>query len=264
MQRMEINLGILNRKNKEAIEAVIEELSAKRNNLPRLSDERGKLNDVITKLKSKDADVLSILDYLPDGTYKPEEGLIKEALELRTRRVDALKKFWPAKWTVFKRSAKTAKRVNDLGFLNAFVRIFSGDVGPAIGKIYNSPKMLLRVLGTEFGSRLLGLPLVLGGFETLMDYISMSSNPTTEITPQWLEDHPELAKTLQDPGILGIGGAGDYKDYERLHWSVDMLANLTNNTMKKFDVTIPAYAIANIMEKTSSAGGGANAAGGDA
>jgi|TARA_R110000796_G_scaffold233737_2_gene352333 hypothetical protein len=258
VQRMEINLGILNRKNKEAIEAVIEELSAKRNNLPRLSDERGKLNDVITKLKSKDADVLSILDYLPDGTYKPEEGLIKEALELRTRRVDALKKFWPAKWTVFKRSAKTAKRVNDLGFLNAFVRIFSGDVGPAIGKIYNSPKMLLRVLGTEFGSRLLGLPLVLGGFETLMDYISMSSNPTTEITPQWLEDHPELAKTLQDPGILGIGGAGDYKDYERLHWSVDMLANLTNNTMKKFDVTIPAYAIANIMEKTSSAGGGAN------
>jgi hypothetical protein len=86
----------------------------------------------------------------------------------------------------------------------------------------------------------------------------MSSNPTTEITPQWLEEHPELAKTLQDPGILGIGGAGDYKDYNSLNWSVDILANVANNTMKKFDVSIPLYAIANIMEKTSSAGGGAN------
>ena len=37
VQRMEINLGILNRKNKEAISVLIEELSEKRNKLPRLS-----------------------------------------------------------------------------------------------------------------------------------------------------------------------------------------------------------------------------------
>lgn len=251
VQRMEINLGILNRKNKEAISVLIEELSEKRNKLPRLSPEREKLADVIRKLKSEDADIFSIRDYLP-------VDLFKEALEMRTRRVDALKKFWPAKRTIIKRSPKTAARIKELGYGDALIRIFTGDVIPAVKKLFNSPKKLPRIIATEFGSRLLGLPLVLGGFETLMDYISMSIEPTTEITPQWLEDNPELAKTLQDPGILGIGGAGDYKDYESLHWSVDMLANVANNTMKKFDVTIPIYAIINIMGETSSAGGGAN------
>jgi hypothetical protein len=251
VQRMEINLGILNRKNKEAISVLIEELSEKRNKLPRLSPEREKLADVIRKLKSEDADVFSIRDYLP-------VDLFKEILEMRTRRVDALKKFWPAKRTIIKRSEKTAARIAELGYRDALIRIFSGDVIPAFKKLINNPKKLPRILATEFGSRLLGLPLVLGGFETLMDWISMSSNPTTEITPQFLEDNPELAKTLSNPGILGIGGAGDYKDYESLHWSVDMLANVVNNTMKKFDVSIPIYAIINIMGETSKTGGGSN------
>ena len=258
VQRIELNLGILNRKNKEAITALLEELSEKRNKLPRLSSERQKLNDVITKLKSEDADILRWQDYLPDGSYKPDEGLFKEAINLRTRRVDALRKFWPARLSIGKRSSKTADRIASLGYGDAFFRIFSGDILPAIKKIYSSPKMLPRVLGTEFGSRLLGLPLLLGGFETLMDWISMSSNPTSEITPQWLEDNPELAKTLQNPGILGIGGAGDYKDYDSLHWSVDMLANVVNNTMKKFNITVPVYAIYEFMGKTSKVGGGTN------
>ena len=93
VQRMEMNLGILNRKNKEAISALIEELSEKSNKLPKKSPERVKLNSVITKLKSGDADVLSILDYLPDGSYKPEESYLKEILDLRNRRVDAFRKF---------------------------------------------------------------------------------------------------------------------------------------------------------------------------
>ena len=257
VQRMEINLGILNRKNKEAIEAVIEELSSKRNNLPRLSDERGKLNDVIKKLKSEDADVLSILDYLPDGSYKPEEGYLKEILDLRNRRADAFRKFWPER-AAFLRSDVAKARIKKLGYGNAFVRLMTGDVVPVIKKLINSPKKLGRILSTEFGSRLLGLPLVIGMFETLMDYSSMTSNPTTEITPQWLEDHPELAKTMQDPGILGIGGVGDYKDYDSLHYGVDFLANLLNNTLKGFDVTIPIWAVKQVLDKTSSTGGGAD------
>ena len=37
-----------------------------------------------------------------------------------------------------------------------------------------------------------------------------------------------------------------------------MLANVVNNTMKKFDVSIPIYAIINIMGETSKTGGGSN------
>ncbi len=251
VQRIELNLGILNRKNKEAINALIEELSEKRNKLPRLTPEREKLSDVITKLKSEDADILKWQDYLP-------KDFLKEALEIRARRVDALKKFWPEKLTLIKRSPKTAARIKELGVFEAFFRIFSGDVLNVVRRLYKNPKKLARIIGTEFGSRLLGLPLVLGGFETIMDFSSMSSNPTSEITPQWLEDNPELAKTLQNPGIIGVGGAGDYKDYDSLNWSIDMLANLTNNTMKKFNITIPIWAIIEIMGEISETGGGAN------
>ena len=251
VQRIELNLGILNRKNKEAINALIEELSEKRNKLPRLTPEREKLSDVITKLKSEDADILKWQDYLP-------KDFLKEALEIRARRVDALKKFWPEKLTLIKRSPKTAARIKELGVFEAFFRIFSGDVLNVVRRLYKNPKKLARIIGTEFGSRLLGLPLVLGGFETIMDFSSMSSNPTSEITPQWLEDNPELAKTLQNPGIIGVGGAGDYKDYDSLNWSIDMLANLTNNTMKKFNITIPIWAIIEIMGEISETGGGTN------
>mgnify|MGYP003111696142 FL=1 len=251
VQRIELNLGILNRKNKEALNALIEELSEKRNKLPRLTPEREKLSDVITKLKSEDADILKWQDYLP-------KDFLKEALEIRARRVDALKKFWPEKLTLIKRSPKTAARIKELGVFEAFFRIFSGDVLNVVRRLYKNPKKLARIIGTEFGSRLLGLPLVLGGFETIMDFSSMSSNPTSEITPQWLEDNPELAKTLQNPGIIGVGGAGDYKDYDSLNWSIDMLANLTNNTMKKFNITIPIWAIIEIMGEISETGGGAN------
>tara|TARA_R100000951_G_scaffold49399_1_gene41725 strand:+ start:1518 stop:3257 length:1740 start_codon:yes stop_codon:yes gene_type:complete len=251
VQRIELNLGILNRKNKEALNALIEELSEKRNKLPRLTPEREKLSDVITKLKSEDADILKWQDYLP-------KDFLKEALEIRARRVDALKKFWPEKLTLIKRSPKTAARIKELGVFEAFFRIFSGDVLNVVRRLYKNPKKLARIIGTEFGSRLLGLPLVLGGFETIMDFSSMSSNPTSEITPQWLEDNPELAKTLQNPGIIGVGGAGDYKDYDSLNWSIDMLANLTNNTMKKFNITIPIWAIIEIMGEISETGGGTN------
>ena len=257
VQRMEINLGILNRKNKEAISVLIEELSEKSNKLPKKSSERLKLNEVIQKLKKEDADVFSILDYLPDGSYKPEESYLKEILDLRNRRADAFRKFWPER-AAFLRSDVAKARIKKLGYGNAFVRLMTGDVVPVIKKLIDSPKKLGRILSTEFGSRLLGLPLVIGMFETLMDYSSMTSNPTTEITPQWLEDHPELAKTMQDPGILGIGGVGDYKDYDSLHYSVDFLANLLNNTLKRFDVTIPIWAVKQVLDKTSSTGGGAD------
>ena len=257
VQRMEMNLGILNRKNKEAISALIEELSEKSNKLPKKSPERVKLNGVITKLKSGDADVLSILDYLPDGSYKPEESYLKEILDLRNRRVDAFRKFWPEKASIL-RSDVAKARIKKLGYGNAFFRLMTGDVVQVIKKLYNSPKKLGRILSTEIGSRLLGLPLVLGMFESLVDYSSMTSNPTTEITPQWLEDHPELAKTMQNPGILGVGGAGDYKDYDSLHWSVDFLANLLNNTLKRFDVTVPIWAVKQVLDETSKTGGGAD------
>lgn len=257
VQRMEINLGILNRKNKEAISVLIEELSEKSNKLPKKSSERLKLNEVIQKLKKEDADVFSILDYLPDGSYKPEESYLKEILDLRNRRADAFRKFWPER-AAFLRSDVAKARIKKLGYGNAFFRLMTGDVVPVIKKLIDSPKKLGRILSTEFGSRLLGLPLVIGMFETLMDYSSMTSNPTTEITPQWLEDHPELAKTMQDPGILGIGGVGDYKDYDSLHYSVDFLANLLNNTLKRFDVTIPIWAVKQVLDKTSSTGGGAD------
>lgn len=257
VQRMEINLGILNRKNKEAISVLIEELSEKSNKLPKKSSERLKLNEVIQKLKKEDADVFSILDYLPDGSYKPEESYLKEILDLRNRRADAFRKFWPER-AAFLRSDVAKARIKKLGYGNAFFRLMTGDVVLVIKKLIDSPKKLGRILSTEFGSRLLGLPLVIGMFETLMDYSSMTSNPTTEITPQWLEDHPELAKTMQDPGILGIGGVGDYKDYDSLHYSVDFLANLLNNTLKRFDVTIPIWAVKQVLDKTSSTGGGAD------
>ena len=63
---------------------------------------------------------------------------------------------------------------------------------------------------------------------------------------------------MQDPGILGVGGAGDYKDYDSLHWSVDFLANLLNNTLKRFDVTVPIWAVKQVLDETSKTGGGAD------
>ena len=64
-----------------------------------------------------------------------------------------------------------------------FFRLMTGDVVQVIKKLYDSPKKLGRILSTEIGSRLLGLPLVLGMFESLVDYSSMTSNPTDRNNP---------------------------------------------------------------------------------
>ena len=88
LDRVEFNLGVMKRKDKETLEVLIEELTQKRNSLPRTSAERAKINKLIERASKEDADVISIWNYLPQGGYKPEGSWYQEMKQLKQERVD--------------------------------------------------------------------------------------------------------------------------------------------------------------------------------
>jgi len=247
LDRVDFNLGVLKRKNRETLDALIEEITQKRNSLPRTSPERAKLNDLIQRASKEDADVVSVWNYLPQGGYKPEGSMYQELKKLRQDRVDAIRKLiMPRKWM----KPETLNRISKLSYGGSAGRFLTGNVGPPLKKLFTDPKKAPRILATEIGSRLFSIPLVFGATETLMDWIaSMVLQDSEFMSEEWIKEHPDLANV-----IAGFGF--DYKDYEDSYWATDFVINTVENTLQNFGITIPALAIKNWMDDNSKPGGG--------
>lgn len=247
LDRVEFNLGVINRKNKETLDALIEDLTQRRNSLPRTSAERDKFNKLIERASKEDADVISIWNYLPEGGYKPEGSWYEEMKQLKQERVDALRKlFIPKKWL----SDETAARVSKLGVGGSLWRVASGNIGPALIKLFKNPRWTARILTTEIGSRIISIPLWIGGAETVIDWVAMMAlQDSPYMKEEWLREHPILSNI-----IAGFGF--DYKDYEGTGWFTDAVINATENILEKVGVTIPALEIKLWMDRNSKPGGG--------
>jgi len=247
LDRVEFNLGVMKRKNKETLEVLIEELTQKRNSLPRTSAERAKINNLIERASKEDADVISIWNYLPQGGYKPEGSWYQEMKQLKQERVDTIRKlFIPKKWL----NPETADRVSKLGYGGSAGKFITGNVGPALKKLFTDPKKAPRILTTEIGSRLISIPIKLAAAETLIDWAAaMILQDSDFMTEEWIKEHPDMANF-----IAGFGF--DYKDYEDSYWATDMVINTVENTLQNFGITIPALAIKNWMDENSKPGGG--------
>lgn len=247
LDRVELNLGIMRRKDKETLDVLIEELTTKRNSLPKKSSERTKLNNLIEKASKEDADVISIWNYLPEGGYNPEGNWYQEMKQLRQERKDALRKlFLPKKWL----KPKNVDRVSKLTFGDSAVKFITGDVGRALKKLFKNPKMLPRILATEIGSRLISIPLQLAAVETFIDWsVSMALQDSDFMTEEWIDKHPNWANVIAGMGF-------DYKDYEGSYWATDMVLNTFENTIQNFGITIPALYVKNWMDENSKPGGG--------
>jgi hypothetical protein len=250
LDRVEFNLGVMRRKNKETLEVLIEELTQKRNSLPRTSAERAKINKLIERASKEDADVISIWNYLPQGGYKPEGSWYQEMIQLKQERTDALRKllFNPKRIPFTKPG--TVERVSKLSYGGSAGKFLTGNIGPALKKLFTDPKKALRILTTEIGSRLFSIPFYLGAAETLMDWAAaMILQDSDFMTEEWIKEHPDMANF-----IAGFGF--DYKDYEDSYWATDMVINTVENTLQNFGITVPALAIKNWMDDNSKPGGG--------
>lgn len=248
LDRVEFNLGVLNRKNKETLDVLIEEITQKRNSLPRTSPERAKLNDLIQKASKKDADVVSIWNYLPEAGYKPEVGLYQEAKLLKQERLDAIRKIIIPRKLL---KPETLQRVSKLSYGSSLWRVATGNLIPAFQKLLKagSAPNIARILSTEVGSRLMSVPLYLGAAETFVDYLVYLAMPNDLDYEEFVKDHPRIAKIL-------AGFEVDFKDYERTGAFGDIGINLANNILEKFGLTVPAYEVKRWIDNNSKPGGG--------
>lgn len=250
LDRVEFNLGVINRKNKETLDALIEDLTQRRNSLPTTSAERDKFNKLIERASKEDADVISIWNYLPEGGYKPEGSWYEEMKQLKQERTDALRKvLFNPKGIPFTKSG-TVERVAKLSYMGSLWRVASGNVVPVLKKLFSDPKKAPRILATEIGSRLISIPIMLAIVETIIDgAMFILLKDSVFVNEEWIKEHPNWAKLIASFGF-------DYKDYEDSYWMTDIVINIAEKTLQNFGITIPFWSIKKWMDEYFYAGGG--------
>lgn len=247
LNRIELNLGILNRKGEEAIDAMISQLKQDAALLPKKSPERIGLEKVITKMESSDATIESIWKYLPNS-YKPEGSVWDEIKRLQKERAERLQGAFGNKIPgVFVSKTEGFKKSIGGGAKN-WGNLLTGGMIPMINKMFNNPKLIPRILLTETGSRLFGYLFTFAGIETLYDFVMWLFIEDKLIDDEFIKKYPRISKIIEATGP-------DYKEYFDNH-ATDPIANFMVNWFEKLGLTIPAYAINDWLEKNSSAGGG--------
>ena len=230
LNELEFNLGIINRKERD--KAV------------------GDIKSLRSEKISKDFETL--LDSFINGTnVKKTEGIIsryfsggeelswwKEIQKLRTERGNALKKVFG-----FSKSDDVKK----LGYWSSVWKTFIGDIQEPITKLFKDPKLLPRIISTEFISRLFSFPFYLGVAETLYDGILWWTMDEKRRDDKWIKSHPNLSKFISKTG----------PDFKSWHGNIvaDFGPNLIVNMYKRLGLTIPAYAATMWFSKYGNSGG---------
>jgi hypothetical protein len=244
LDRIELNLGILKRKEKDAITAMITQLKIDAKKLPKTSEARKSIDKLITKMESSDATVESIWKYLP-SSYKPEGTVWAEMSKLKKERGERLQGVFANKipgWMVAK---KEGFKYNLGGFGQNLAQTMTGSIFPMFKKMFSNPKLIPRILGTEIGSRLMSLPIILAGIETAYDYASKS---ILQDEIDWEKVYPEISKSVAFTNP-------DYKNYKELGLGMDLLADFITNWFENIGLTIPAAVVVEWVIKNDKAGG---------
>jgi hypothetical protein len=243
LDRIELNLGILKRKEREAIDAMISQLKQDAALLPKKSPERIGIEKVITKMESSDATIQSIWKYLP-SSYKPEGSVWDEIKRLKKERGDRLQGMFGNKIPGWLINKKEGFKPSIGGFTQNFLQTMSGNLVPMFQKMFSNPKLIPRILLTETGSRLMSLPFIFATIETAYDAI-LFSTVQNEID---IKKYPRISKAI---GLTNP----DYKNYQNTNWSTDILVDYVTNWFENIGLTIPGKVIIDWMDKNFKSGG---------
>ena len=227
LERVEQTLGVLRRKDKKEVAALIEDLELRIKDLPKNSPEKTQLKELLKKAKDPNATIDDLWQYLPDAGYKPTEGRYTEMVALRKERIDALRKTFD--W------APGVKYTGDMGRLEAFLRFATGDVFKTLFNALRNPKYFGRLITNDLVSRLISFPFWIGLTETIVDGVAYLSFQG-KITDEWVEENPNMAWALSFAGA-------DYKDWDNTWGGLDFGINLLNNWFEKYNITVPAYEV---------------------
>jgi hypothetical protein len=243
LDRIELNLGILKRKEREAIDAMISQLKQDAALLPKKSPERIGMEKVITKMESSDATIQSIWKYLP-SSYKPEGSVWDEIKRLKKERGERLQGMFGNKIPGWLINKKEGFKPSIGGFTQNFLQTMSGNLGPMFQKMFSNPKLIPRILLTETGSRLMSLPFIFATIETAYDAI-LFSTVQNELD---IKKYPRISKAIAFTNP-------DYKNYQDTNWSTDILVDYVTNWFENIGLTIPGKVIIDWMDKNFKSGG---------
>jgi hypothetical protein len=236
LDRIDFNLGLANRKNKELSDTLIESLNdivRKNTNEKNVVNSDGQLaKQILDGLKNKDTKI-RLSDYFK--STDPEKTLWKETEELMNRRSEQLKTMFSIpKFSNFgKWSSQTA-------------RLLTGDIINLGKRIWKDPKKIPRILATETGARLFNYTFKLAVFETIYDSIWYASTDK-EWVEKMTKEHPNVAKWVAFTGP-------DYKNYNQ-NFLATGLSNLLINWVEKMGLTIPALYIYDWLKENFKSGG---------
>lgn len=240
LDRIDLNLGLLNRKNKELSDGIVESLKT---TISKNKNDKGVLNstgqiaqEALEKLKNKDTEI-GLGDYFK--STDPNSTLWKEISELRNRRTEQLKTMFskPKFDTVLHQGAQT-------------FRFMTGDIVNVLKRIWKDPLKIPRILVTETGARIFNYTLKLAAAETIYDTLwHIGYRKDDQEISQMVKNHPEIAKFIEFTGP-------DYKPYfedkfdeKYKGFALDFLANGMINWVEKIGMTIPiAYITKFLME----------------
>jgi hypothetical protein len=243
LDRIELNLDILKRKEREAIDAMISQLKQDAALLPKKSPERIGIEKVITKMESSDATIQSIWKYLP-SSYKPEGSVWDEIKRLKKERGERLQGMFGNKIPGWLINKKEGFKPSIGGFTQNFLQTMSGNLGPMFQKMFSNPKLIPRILLTETGSRLMSLPFIFATIETAYDAI-LFSTVQNELD---IKKYPRISKAIAFTNP-------DYKNYQDTNWSTDILVDYVTNWFENIGLTIPGKVIIDWMGKNFKSGG---------
>jgi hypothetical protein len=242
LDRIELNLGVLERKGKSVIAAMITQLKMDAKKLPKTSEARKSIDKLITKMESSDATVESIWKYLP-SSYKPEGTVWAEMSKLRKERGERLQGVFANKIPGAFVAKKEGFKYNLGGFGKNLFQTMTGSILPMLNKMRSNPKLIPRILFTETGSRLMSLPLYFAGLETLIDGVAMIGGDYLDI-----KEYPRISKAI---GKFNP----DYKDYKDTNIVTDILANFIVNWFENIGLTVPISVVISWMDKYWKTGG---------
>jgi hypothetical protein len=243
LDRIELNLGILKRKERESIDAMISQLKQDAALLPKKSPEKIGIEKVITKMESSDATIQSIWKYLP-SSYKPEGSVWDEIKRLKKERGERLQGMFGNKIPGWLINKKEGFKPSIGGFTQNFLQTMSGNLGPMFQKMFSNPKLIPRILLTETGSRLMSLPFIFAMIETAYDAI-LFSTVQNELD---IKKYPRISKAIAFTNP-------DYKNYQDTNWSTDILVDYVTNWFENIGLTIPGKVIIDWMDKNFKSGG---------
>ena len=243
LDRIELNLGVLNRKGKATITAMITQLKIDAKKLPKTSEAKKSIDKLITKMESSDATIRSIWNYLP-SSYKPEGSVWDEIKRLKKERGERLQGMVGNKIPGWLINKKEGFKPSIGGFTQNFLQTMSGNLAPMFQKMFSNPKLIPRILLTETGSRLMSLPFIFATIETAYDAILFNA----------VQNKIDIKKYPRIYKAIGFTNP-DYKNYLDTHWSIDILVDFVTNWFENIGLTIPGKVIIDWMDKNFKSGG---------